>query len=52
MKLRKDDLDFVYDMLGRICLASRQMEEEDQKIISNNIEEIINIFKKYKSEKE
>lgn len=47
MKTCKEDMDLLYEVLGRICLSSCFMEVEDQERVAELIEEVIKIIKSY-----
>lgn len=52
MKTYKEDINLLYEMLGRICLSSCFMDIDDQDKVADLVEEIIEIFKSYESKEE
>lgn len=52
MRVKKEDLDCIYDVLARIALVSDFMAEEHKEELSNLIERIIQIFESYKEDEQ
>lgn len=49
---KNNNLDFMYTALGEVCLSTKHMKEEDEKRISDLVEEIIEIFESYEENDE
>ncbi len=52
VRIDKEHFMLAYEDLGRVCLSSSFMSEEDKKMISSLVEMIVNIFEKYEEEAE